>query len=160
MVDINKRLALLSSFLLLLFQAIYAWTSPDYLQMVPGIFIFLIYIVTGYFWRYSSSQKFTGFCLGEGAAVALWLIAPIPGVITAIFVAAWYLHDSGLMKTSNDHLFLTLWGAGTVIIAIITGSIQSTLLPCMAILFITGIVILVLLLVEYRMIYHAGESKT
>ena len=153
------RIFSLLSGILILSLVLYALVFPDY-QTYLGISLFALYVMVGYIWRHTPSHQFTRFCLGESAAIALWFIAPVLGVITALLITAEFLTGLDVMKNRNGVFLLALWTFGISLLAFMSGMIQHTLLPCVAVLFIAGIVALALLLYEYRMIFHAGGNES
>jgi len=151
------RIFSLLSGILILSLVLYALVFPDY-QTYLGISLFALYVMVGYIWRHTPSHQFFRFCLGESAAIALWFIAPVLGVITALLITAEFLTGLDVMKNRNGYSLFALWAVGTGLLAFMSERIQHTLLPCMAVLFIAGLVALALLLYEFRMIYHAGGN--
>lgn len=153
------RIFSLLSGIFILFLALYALVFPDHL-MYLGISLFVLYVLVGFIWRHSPPHQFTRFCLGESAAVALWFVSPVLGMITALLITAEFLNGVDVLKNRNGYSLLALWGLGACILAFMSERIQHTLLPCVAVLFIAGIATLALLLIEYRMIFHAGGNES
>lgn len=133
----------------------YALILPDQ-QTYLGIFLFGIYFLVGFIRQQSPSHQFTRFCIGESAAIALWFVSPVPGVMTALLVTVEFLYGSDVLKIRNGYSLFVLWGLGTCFLAFLYEKIQHTLLFCVAVLFLAGFVALSLMLFEYRMVYHAG----
>ena len=156
--NMTRIISLLSG-ILILFLALYVLIFPDY-QTYLGISLFALYAMVGFIRPHSPSDQFTRFCLGESAAVALWFVAPVLGVITALLVTAEFLNGFDILKNRNGYSLLALWGLGICLLAFMSERMQHTLLPCMAVLFIAGIATLALLLFEYRMIFHAGGNES
>ncbi len=149
----------LVSGILIFFLVLYALVFPDY-QTYLGISLFVLYVMVGFIRPHSPSHQFTRFCLGESAAIALWFVSPILGVITALLVTAEFLNGFDILKNRNGYSLLALWGLGICLLAFMSERMQHTLLPCMAVLFIAGIATLALLLIEYRMIFRAGGNES
>lgn len=153
------RIFSLLSGILILFLALYVLIFPDY-QTYLGISLFALYVLVGFIWWHSPSHQFTRFCIGESAAVALWFVSPVLGMITVLLITAEFLNGVDVLKNRNGYSLLALWGLGICLLAFMSERMQHTLLPCMAVLFIAGIATLALLLFEYRMIYHAGGNES
>ncbi|MCA1917020.1 hypothetical protein [Methanospirillum hungatei] len=154
----SLRLFSLLSGILIIFLGVYAFFFPD-VQIYAGIFLFVLYFIIGLIRQHSASHQFFRFCLGESAAIALWFIAPVLGVISALLITGAFLNEPDILKNRNGVFLLALWTFGISLLAFMSRMIQHTLLPGITVLFLAGLVALALLLYEYRMIYHAGGNK-
>ena len=154
--NMTRFFSLLSVTLIFIY-VIYALIIPDQ-QTYPGIVLFGIYFIVGFIRQNSPLHQFIRFCIGESAAIGLWFVSPVPGVMTALLVTAEFLYVSDVLKIRNGYSLLALWGPGICLLAFLSEKIQHTLIPCVAVLFLAGFVALSLLLFEYRIVYRAGGS--
>ena len=97
--------------------------------------------------------------MGESAVIALWFVSSFFGVMIALLVTAEFLNGFTILKNRNGCILFALWGVVMCILAFLSEEIQHTLLPCMAVLVLAGLVALTLLLFEYRMVYQAGRDE-
>lgn len=144
--------------IIIIFLVLYAQVLPGY-QIYSGIFLCALYVAAGLFRQNSPSHQFTRFCMGESAAIALWFVSSFFGVMIALLVTAEFLNGFTILKNRNGCILFALWGVVMCILAFLSEEIQHTLLLCMAVLVLAGLVALTLLLFEYRMVYQAGRDE-
>jgi len=121
-------------------------------------------LITGYILsrlipKADAVQPFTRFCLGEAAAVALWLHAPIMGVIIQILVLSGFFISMNTLNTRRDILTFLFLCSGTCGIAYGAGLIQHTYLLVPAVLLLAGGGVLIVLLMEYRITRSDGGES-
>lgn len=117
------------------------------------------YILSRLISKADAVHPFTRFCLGEAAAVALWLQAPLMGVIIQILILSGFLISMNTLNTRRDILIFLFLCSATCGIAYGAYLIQHTYLLVPAVLLLAGGAVLIVLLMEYRITRSDGGES-